>query len=78
MCRGLCVFSCLPMRHASISCYTHARDYLDTRMQETEAGCSVVMLIIIIAANNKMARVRNEAELGDQLLGSVAPPNTAA
>ena len=39
-----------------------------TITRKREAGCSVVMLIIIIAANNKMARVRNEAELGDQLL----------
>ena len=37
-------------------------------MQEMEAGCSAVMLIITIAANNKLGRVRNEAELGDQLL----------
>ena len=48
-----------------------------TITRKREAGCSVVVLIIIItAANNKMARVRNEAELGDQLLGRVAPPNT--
>jgi hypothetical protein len=41
-----------------------------TTTRATEAGCSVVMLIMIII----IRRVRDEAELGDQMLGRSAPP----
>jgi len=41
-----------------------------TTARATEAGCSVVMLIMIII----IRRVRDEAELGDQMLGRSAPP----
>lgn len=41
-------------------------------IQETEAGCSVVMLIVIIIIH----RVRVEAELEGVYCASKAPPNT--
>ena len=61
--------------HASISWYC-----IDTRenttIQETEAGRSIVMLIVIIMIII-IHRVRDEAEFGDRMLGRKPWINTA-
>jgi hypothetical protein len=64
------------MRHASVSRHRHAKDYEIVLRRKTGAEwCSSVvgMRIIIII----IPRVRDEAELGDQMLGrSAATPQT--
>ena len=64
------------MRHACLDqlvLYRHAREGTTTTIQETEAGRSIVMLIVIIIIH----RVRDEAELGDRMLGRKPWINTA-